>query len=91
MRTLQDKINSINEVITNSNYNYIDRNKEAVLTEMKENRDNALNGVIDMEEFVYDEEEFYSTYINEANITRYELDFDGSGQFQIGNNLPSAE
>ena len=35
--------------------------------------------------------EEYTSYIPQAELTRNELDFNGTRQFQIGNNLPSGE
>ena len=92
--TTQDKLNNINEAIENSNKSYLERNREDVLLDIKANQERLLNGSQeDLEEFELDMElEYdYSTYIPQANITRHELELDGSDRFQIGNNLPSAE
>ena len=86
--TTQDKLNAINDTINNSSNSYMSRNEEEVLQDMKDNRERLLNGTQEVfEDSLEDIEEFYSSYIPEASLTREELGLQYGDAFQIGNNI----
>ena len=93
MKTIQERLDGINELILNSSRSYNERYAEEVTAEAKRNVQLMKEGINPNDEFKLDEtlEYDFSSYIPQANITRHELDFEGRQQFQIGNNLPSAE
>lgn len=88
MNNTQNKLNSINEAIENSNKSYFERNEDLILQDIKDSREKLLNGEDNFEEFDLDVdlEYDYSSYIFEADIIAEELQYNPSDSFQIGNN-----
>ena len=89
MKTIQERLDGINELILNSSRSYNERYAEEVTAEAKRNVQLMKEGVNPNEEFKLDEtlEYDFSSFSTFTGAINEEFQYNNGDSFQIGNNL----